>query len=478
MPRLFSTLGTSLALLAVIPAIGRTADGDLREQAARGLRKAVGYFRTQVAVEGTYLWRYSDDLARREGEGPATAQQAWVQPPGTPTVGLAYLAAYEATREDTYLEAVRETARGLVRGQLQSGGWDYRIDFDPAARRGIAYRVSGGTGGKNVTTLDDDNTQAALRFLMQSDDVLGRKDSVIHDAVLYALDSLLKAQYPNGAWPQRYDAFPDPTNHPVKRASYPDTWSREYPGKDYRAFYTLNDGTLDDLVDVMFEATRRYGDARYRAAAERAGGFLILAQLPEPQPGWAQQYDSDMRPAWARKFEPPAVTGGEGQGAMRTLLRLHRETGDVKYLEPLPRAFAYYQRSALPDGHLARFYELKTNRPLYCTKDYRITYDDSDVPTHYDFKVSNKLDALSREYARAKVTPATPAKPRSRIPSMPRDAQVRAVLVALDAQGRWVEDGKLKTYGPNDPTRRVIETRTFVRNAGILSDYLTATRPR
>ena len=50
--------------------------------------------------------------------------------------------------------------------------------------------------------------------------------------------------------------------------------------------------------------------------------FLLLAQLPEPQPGWAQQYNIEMEPEWARKFEPPAVTGGESQKVIATLLTL------------------------------------------------------------------------------------------------------------------------------------------------------------
>ena len=68
-------------------------EAPLREDAAKALRKAVDYFRTQVAVQGGYVWRYSEDLSRREGEGKASATTAWVQPPGTPTIGLAYLAA-------------------------------------------------------------------------------------------------------------------------------------------------------------------------------------------------------------------------------------------------------------------------------------------------------------------------------------------------------------------------------------------------
>jgi hypothetical protein len=59
-------------------------------------------------------------------------------------------------------------------------------------------------------------------------------------------------------------------------------------------------------------------------------------------------------------------------------------------LEPVPRAIAYLKRSRLPDGRLARFYELRTNRPLYFTKDYKLTFSDADVPTHYAFKSTTR----------------------------------------------------------------------------------------
>jgi len=52
------------------------------------------------------------------------------------------------------------------------------------------------------------------------------------------------------------------------------------------------------------------------------------------------------------------------------------------------------------------------------------------------------------------------------------------VLAAQDGRGRWIEDGRLRYHGPDDPTRRVIDCRTFVRNAGALSAYLAATRDK
>ncbi|MCI0461334.1 MAG: hypothetical protein L0Z62_30670 [Gemmataceae bacterium] len=475
----------TLAILPLIVAPDGTAqprEADLRREAAAGLRRAVTFFQKRVATEGSYLWRYSEDLARREGEGKATATMAWVQPPGTPSVGMAFLNAHEATGDAFYLDAARETARALVRGQLRSGGWDYRIEFDPKLRKKYAYRVDAGSEqGFNLTTLDDDTTQAALRFLMRVDKALAFKDAPIHESAVFALTSLLKAQYPNGAWPQRYNRFPDPNQHPIKKASFPKSWSRTWPNKDYRGYYTLNDNTLADVVDTLLEAARTYGEAKYRQAVDRAGGFLLLAQLPEPQPAWAQQYDFDMHPAWARKFEPPAVTGGESFGAMRTLLRLYRETGEKKYLEPLPRALAYFKRSRLADGRLARFYEMKTNKPLYFTRDYKLTYDDGDVPTHYAFKVADRTSQVAKEYDDLRQLSAEdlkklPAPARPRVTEKLR-AQVKAVLAALDKEGRWVEEGRLRSHGADDPTRRIISCQTFVRNVGVLSTYLAASKP-
>ena len=39
-----------------------------------------------------------------------------------------------------------------------------------------------------------------------------------------------------------------------------------------------------------------------------------------------------MHPIWARKFKPPAVTGGESQDVLETLMKIYRATGDKKYL--------------------------------------------------------------------------------------------------------------------------------------------------
>lgn len=439
-----------------------------RSEAVAALKRAVEFFRGECSAGGGYIFRLSGDLSRREGEGKVGVSTAWLQPPGTPSVGQAYLDAYQHTGEEFLLAAAKEAALALVRGQLESGGWYHRIEFAPEDRRRFGYRVEEDHGGRqiNETTFDDDKSQSAARFLMRLDKELDFSDPTIHEATLYALDAFVGAQYQNGAWPQRYAQPPGDVE--IKRATFPEQWSRTFPGADYRGHYTLNDNTISDLVDTMLLAGDIYQNDRYLDAAKRAGDFLLLAQLPEPQPGWAQQYDAKMQPAWARKFEPPAVTGGEAQGVMKTLLKLAQRTGEAKYLTAVEPALNYYRRSLLPDGRLARFYEIGSNRPLYFTRDYKLTYSDSDMPTHYSFKVSSRLDRLQTEHARLSSGRAASADRPSQIIT---GQQARQLMDALDERGAWVQKGRMRYHGADDPTTETIESSTFCRRLVDLARY-------
>jgi hypothetical protein len=562
--------GVAVALSAAGPATpaeqaGQAGDAALRERAQTALRKAVEFYRTKVATEGGYHFAYAEDLSYGRSEMSEGPTRVEIQRDGTPLVGMAYLEAYHATGDSYYRDAAGDVARALVKGQYCSGGWDYYIEFDPQKRPQFPYRAdgrctqAGADKSTRPTTLDDNVTQAAMRLLMRVDRELDFGDAAIHDASRFALDSLVKAQHPNGAWPQRYSRFSDPAEFPVKRASYPESWPRTWPGADYYAHYTFNDNSIVDALDAMLEAARIYQEPRYLASAEKSGEFILLSQMPEPQPGWAQQYDREMHPAWARQFEPPSITGGESQSVMRALMLLYRETGKQKYLEPLPRALAYYRRSILPDVEnpseirrracpgrtpcFARFYELKTNRPLYVTKGTRVTavgqgvtnvdgyelsYSDQSVITHYAVLTSAAAFAdIEAEYKALLGADASSLKRADRLhglspwtttrlqpegnQSAATDKQaleprVRGLIESMDARGAWVEDGAigkanrlvsvlaggdlvvtlggrtltmkenetLEVFsGPEPPKQRIIRSRTFADNVGVLSAYLS-----
>lgn len=458
-------------------------ENDLPDRVVEAMRRATRYFHDEVAVRGGYVYTYSLDLKKRRGEGDATPTEIWVQPPGTPTVGEAYLAAYEATGDAQFLTAAKDAAMALIHGQLESGGWADRVDFDPRGERADRYRNGQGRAkGRNYSTLDDDKTQSALRFLMRLDRTLKFADPQLHSSVQVALDALLAAQFPNGGFPQGFKAPVAP--QPVIRANYPDyDWRTENRIKEYWDLYTLNDGLAGTVAETLDVAHQIYGDARYEAAIKRLGDFLLLAQMPPPQPAWAQQYDFQMRPAWARKFEPPAVTGGETHDAIKMLMFVFERTQDRKYLDAIPPALEWLKRSQLPDGKVARFYELKTNRPLYLTKDdYRLTYEDDNLPTHYGFKLDSAVERLEKQYRELSETGRL-KKSVSNLKTLTRDAE--AIVSQLDAQGlpsdqgRWLATSSRKPFpSDGDRDKAIVSSELFAKNMRRLSEYLIAAKGR
>lgn len=443
---------------------------DLREEARQALKKAATYYHAKVASHGGYVYYYSVDLKERWGEGKASPDTIFVQPPGTPTVGVAYLKAYAATGDRFYLDAAREAAEALVFGQLQSGGWTQVIQFAQAKQMGKYRNRNGGTRN---SSLDDGQTQAALQMLIRADRALDFKHDEIHEAATYGLQALLKAQFPNGAFPQVWTGPVE--SKPVVKASFPGyDWKTEGRVKNYWDYYTLNDNLAGTVSDTLIAAHQVYKDEKYKAALAKLGDFLILAQMPEPQPGWCQQYNYAMIPIWARKFEPPAVTGWESQDVLETLIKISRYTGQEKYLEPISRALEYFKKSLLADGTVARYYELKTNRPLYMDLKYQLTYDESAVPSHYGWKQSARFAEIERAYQDAK-SGAVPAGPRS---AAELEKAVPGIIRELDEEGRWITTyaGERLVGQPRfSPAFRFISSDVFSRNVAILSEYVAPT---
>jgi len=106
-------------------------------------------------------------------------------------------------------------------------------------------------------------------------------------------------------------------------------------------------------------------------------------------------------------------------------------TGEKRYLSTLPKAIAYLRRSALPDGQVARYYELKTNRPLYMRRngdEYALTFDDSDLPAHYSWKSKSQVEKLQQQLDNV----GKPSRFRKS-----SSQEIDQIVRDLDKQGRW-----------------------------------------
>jgi hypothetical protein len=529
-----------------------TLEAQSRADVLAAMKKAATFYTQQVSKEGGFHHLYASDLSYGRSEHAGGPTQVETQRDGTPRVGMALLEAHAATGDNFYLEAARRTAHALVQGQLCSGGWDYLIEFDAVRRKTYPYRAGGDCqAAKPPTTLDDNVTQACLRLLMRVDAALQFQDAAIHEAAVFALDQLARAQFSSGAWPQRFTGKPAQPAVP-KQASYPETWPRQWPGENYQSHYTFNDNALCDVIDAFLEAAAIYHEPRYRETAVRGGAFILKAQMPEPQPGWAQQYNAEMHPAWARVFEPPAVSGGESLSIIQMLLVLYGETGGRAYLTSASRALTWLEKSVLPrpaapsevwrrvkpdEPVLARFYELRTNRPLFITKGtqvqakglgaaridgYELTYSDASVIAHYAVLVSGaRLKTLRRDLDALQAgKPPRPRSgalhnlspwndPRSPLTRKPSPASVQATLAALDARGAWAEEGvigkadrvlqvqaarpmiltingrpteirendRLELFqGPQPPSQRILRSVTFAENLERLAASVSAAK--
>jgi len=446
-------------------------------QISAAMKKAVTFAHTHLARQGGYASSYDKEGKIGETEHNRSPTVISIQPPGTTTMGLAMLHAYYATGEELFLRAARDAAGALIQSQLASGGWDSDFDFSPEKMSKYHLRtrsdaaIKDKTKLRNLSTLDDNKTQSALLLLLEIANQSAMKDDVpLQQAKKAGFDALLAAQAPNGGWPQQFRG-PADASAPVKKANYPSDWSRVFPKLNYADYYTLNDGNLSEIAKLLIRAHELEKDDRYLAALRHLGDFFLLAQMPEPQPVWAMQYDADMHPAWARKFEPPSVTAYESLGALETLHDIWVITGEDKYLAPMKAALAWFDRSKLADGTHARFYELRTNKPLFFVKDtYELTYDDDNLPTHYSFKTDRQSDVEKfkerltqpREKLLAKLAgPQTPKEWKSKAKGAADKA--RRALKALDSEGRWLKSER-------------IDSAEFTKHLNAMASYVEAMR--
>ena len=423
-----------------------SAKDGLVPEAEAALTKASVYFRS-ISTNGGYCGIYSVDLKKRYGEAiyeKARDNEIWVQPPGTPTVGQCWLRAWKVTGDEFYFDAMRDVARALAWGQRRIGGWDHRVDVSHLrADSKMPKRNSG------RCTFDDKITQGALEFLIDADSAID--EAWLDESIKLALAFMLESQFDNGAWPQWYPL----------RGGYHDC-------------YTFNDNSINDCISVMLKAHGAYGNAEYLKSAKRGGDFVIASQLPEPQAGWAQQYDRNMKPVWARSFEPPGVCSLATVRNIRTLIEVYLYTHDDKYLKPIGAAIEWLGDSMLGEHLWARLYEVGTNRPIYGDRmdGNKIHYDYDKVSekerTSYGWRGEYGIESTIRYYERIEAMgsgafevkkPAglSDAGRMKRTQSM--EPAVRKVISQLDEKGRWVADDMIKC-------------QTFVANVRVLVDYL------
>lgn len=282
-----------------------------------------------------------------------------------------------AQAPDWYASAqARRAADRVIAHQSPEGGWPKNTVLSEPPATGSDPRLA--------NTIDNHGTTLPMAFLARM--VTATGDPAYRAAFDRGLAYLLEAQYPNGGWPQFYPL----------RGGYYDR-------------ITFNDDAMTRVLDLMRDVAQGDGpygfaDARQRRAADAAvaRGVEVILRTQIIQngvpTGWCAQYDErTLSPAWARRYEPPSLSGSETVGVVRFLMSLDSPSSSV--VAAVDGAVVWLQKAALrdvvlerftdaegrPDERLitkpgaaplwARFYELETNRPIYTDRESIVHYD-------------------------------------------------------------------------------------------------------
>ena len=154
-----------------------------------------------------------------------------------------------------------------------------------------------------------------------------------------------------------------------------------------------------------------------------------------------------------------------------TLVDLYLLTGNETYLTPIPRAVDWLNESRIGQNLWARFYEIGTNRPIYCDRGRKITYNLSDLsderrygyswqgswPSRSIERYEDVISTGREAYLEHLERQMTPSEKASKAKAM--EGQVESILGSLDGEGRWIQDGWMYS-------------KTFYRNVETLAKYL------
>jgi hypothetical protein len=269
-------------------------------------------------------------------------------------------------------------------------------------------------------------------------------------------------------------------------------WPHQFPPQgNYHDYATFNDQGINDCVRVMLEAELHYDRVAYQNSLDRVGRFLLISQLPPPQPGWAQQYNEYLQPAWARSFEPPSVCPQVTVHNLQTLMDLYEQTGEGKYLEAIPDVIRWLKESKLPNGKWGRFLELGTNKPLYYDRErIRVnTLEELSLERRtgygYEIDIQQRLDAAEFRYRnlmrqkQASTEPNRFQKSHQESASSELVKAVREVVDSQDEQGRWIvkqdkfrQDMEVQQWNGEYRYEDRISSALFNQNIEVLCDFI------
>jgi len=335
-------------------------------------------------------------LSAKANQGVGTI--AWADAPNKPQE---WFASAEALR----------IADNLLLYQRDSGGWPKNMDMgkpvNEADRAALAAQKK-----ETDSTIDNGATYTQLSFLARV--FTAQHQDRLRESFLKGLDYVLKAQYPNGGWPQ----------------FYPDL-------SGYYKHITYNDDAMIGVMKLLRDVGAAKPDYAFVDEARRASATKAVEKGIEcilktqvmvngKRTVWCAQHDEvTLAPAAARTYEVVSLSGGESVGIVRFLMSINDPSQSV--IDAIESAVTWFEQSELkgikwiekadasqpngidrvvikdPKGSTwARFYEIGSNRPIFVGRDGVVKYSVAEIEherrTGYAWYVDEPAKLLSKDY--------------------------------------------------------------------------------
>jgi PelA/Pel-15E family pectate lyase len=285
-------------------------------------------------------------------------------------------------------------ADNILLYQKNNGGWPKNYDIfailTDAQKDSLISK-------KNVLNTTFDNGTTYTHVATLADIYTATKVEKYKNAALKGLDFILSAQYKNGGWPQYY---------PLEN--------------NYSRHITYNDGVFEGIMEVIkdisdekpqyafIDPSRRQ---KLKAAYQKGISCILKTQIIDngKPTAWCQQHDEvTLQPTWARAFEPPSICNGESAGLVLFLMKIDHPSKAI--IEAVKNAKVWFEASEIKNTRVktvsapemvtkfrvsksdrvvvddpsappiwTRYYELKTDKPLFCNRDSKVVYSLAEV---------------------------------------------------------------------------------------------------
>ncbi|MDZ4783555.1 MAG: pectate lyase [Planctomycetia bacterium] len=279
---------------------------------------------------------------------------------------------------DEVAEQLR-VAETILSYQRATGGWPKNYDrAEPLTE--LQLRAAEGDRDKNDATIDNSATYTEVRLLAAA--YQAAHDDRFRVAALKGIEYLLRAQYTNGGWPQRFPA-----------------------AEGYARYITFNDNAMIGVLKLMHDVAAGNDPFSLIASelrepcrqAELRGVECILkcqVRVDGRLTVWcAQHHHETFAPERARAYELASLSGAESVGIVRFLIQIEAPGPDVvaaiegatrwfeeskltgiRVVEVKDAATAKgYDKIVVSDAGAppmwARFYDIQTNQPIFCSRD-------------------------------------------------------------------------------------------------------------